>query len=395
MRSSLTQRRFRNERQILANLDHQNIARLFDGGTTEDGLPYLVMEYVNGRPIGVYANAHNLSTVQRLKLFLPVCDAVHYAHRHHVIHRDLKPSNILIDEDGVPKLLDFGIAQFLTPDASAAGIDPTTSAWRVLTPEYASPEQVRGEPTTSASDVYSLGAVLYELLTGHRPHRIKKAQSPEEIAKTISSEEPEKPSTVISRAGGTSLSTGDPKPAPTLELVSEARDHAPQRLRRSLRGDLDNILLMALKKDPDRRYASVEEFASDIRGHLQGRPVQAREDTLRYRSATFLKRHKLAAAAMLTAAVLCLVLGMIVGNPFRTRPKSVYSIAVLPLVNTNNDPSVEHLTDGISDALIETLSRHHSLTVPSRDSVVQFKARPIDAHETGRILEVESILEGT
>src|SRR5258706_9041743 len=157
MRSSLTQRRFRNERQILANLDHQNIARLFDGGTTEDGLPYLVMEYVNGRPIGVYANAHNLSAAQRLKLFLSVCDAVHYAHRHHVIHRDLKPSNILIDEDGVPKLLDFGIAQFLTPDSSAAGIDPTTSAWRVLTPEYASPEQVRGEPTTSASDVYSLG----------------------------------------------------------------------------------------------------------------------------------------------------------------------------------------------------------------------------------------------
>ncbi len=395
MHSDLVQRRFRNERQILANLDHQNIARLFDGGTTEDNLPYLVMEYVKGAPIDVYANAHKLSTKERLKLFLPVCDAVQYAHRQQVIHRDLKPSNILVNDDGVPKLLDFGIAEFLKADSVAAGIDPTTSAWRVLTPEYASPEQVRGEASTSASDVYSLGAILYELLTGHRPHRLKGAQSPDQIAQTISTAEPEKPSTVISRTGAGSASSDARTGAQTLELVSEPRDRAPGRLRGELRGDLDNILLMALRKEPDRRYATVEEFSRDIRSHLQGMPIQARQDTVVYRGTKFLKRHRVAALATLTAAVVCLVLGIWLGNWFGARPKAIESIAVLPLVNTNNDPTVAHLAEGISDALIEILSRHRNLAVPSRDSVLQFNQQTMEPHEAGRVLKVKTILKGT
>lgn len=191
-------RRFRHERQILANLDHANIGRFLDGGTTEDGLPYFVMEYVEGQPIHQYCDTHRLSIEERLNLFRTVCSAVHYAHQNLVVHRDLKPSNILVTADGVPKLLDFGIAKLLHPESAAQTHTATAVGLRAMTPDYASPEQVRGEPITTASDVYSLGVVLYELLTGHRPYRVK-SSLPQGIERLITEEEPEKPSAAVSR----------------------------------------------------------------------------------------------------------------------------------------------------------------------------------------------------
>jgi serine/threonine protein kinase len=265
--------RFRNERQILAQLDHPNIARLIDGGTTDDGLPYFVMEYVNGEQIGAYCDAHSLSITERLDLFRKVCGAVTYAHQNLVIHRDLKPSNILVAADDEPKLLDFGIAKLLGQDEEA--LAQTMTAQRIMTPEYASPEQVKGEKITTASDVYSLGVLLYELLTGRRPYRLK-TRTAEEIARAITDQEPARPSTAIA-----------------------ATDHPPSSILnpRSLRGDLDNIVLMAMRKEPARRYASVAQFSDDIRRHLAGLPVIARKDTLRYRSEKFIHRHKVGVAA--------------------------------------------------------------------------------------------------
>jgi len=281
-------RHFRNERQILAGFDHPNIARLFDGGTTESGLPYFVMEYVEGLPVDEYCKAHALSVVERLKLFREVCAAVSYAHRRLVIHRDIKRSNILVTTEGVPKLLDFGIAKLLqdedAPQATMTGLN-------LMTPASASPEQLRGQPVTTATDVYSLGVVLYELLCGRSPYQFG-SQSPHEMARVITDTEPSKPSTVIARA----------------------RDDSKFEIRNSkmLRGDLDNIVLMALRKEPERRYQSVEQFSEDIRRHLEERPVLARKDTLDYRAAKFARRNKVALAA--AALVLLILIGGIVAT---------------------------------------------------------------------------------
>src|SRR5918998_3356840 len=191
-------RRFRNERQILATLDHPYIARLLDGGTTDDGLPYFVMEYIEGAPLYRYSDERQLAVAERLRLFSMVCDAVNYAHQKLVIHRDIKPSNILVTPGGVPKLLDFGIAKLLNPEfAGEITLDPTATAMRLMTPEYAAPEQVRGEPVSPATDVYSLGVLLYEILTGHRPYRLRN-RSPHEMARVICEEEPPHPSVRIS-----------------------------------------------------------------------------------------------------------------------------------------------------------------------------------------------------
>src|ERR1700674_2717873 len=176
--------RFKNERQILASLDHPNIARLLDGGTTEEGVPYFVMELIEGHPIDEYCDAHKLPTTDRLKLFLQVCSAVQFAHQHLFIHRDIKPSNVLVTSDGVPKLLDFGIAKILEGSAVAAPFEPTLTVLRVLTPGYASPEQIKGEPITTASDVYSLGVVMYELLSGHSPYRVA-SRTPHELSRAV------------------------------------------------------------------------------------------------------------------------------------------------------------------------------------------------------------------
>jgi Serine/threonine protein kinase len=291
-------RRFRNERQILASLDHPNIARLLDGGTTEDGRPYFVMEYIEGKPITEYADEHRLATVERLKLFGQVCSAVHYAHQNLVIHRDIKPSNILVTADGTPKLLDFGIAKLLNPELAAQTIEATAMAVRLMTPEYASPEQVRGEQITTASDVYSLGVLLYELLTGHRPYRIA-SRLPDDIARVVCEEQPQKPSTAVARAVTVEDTDGTMRATITPESVSRTRDGQPDKLRRKLSGDIDNIVLMAMRKEPQRRYASVDQLSNDILRHLDGRPVIARKDTLAYRASKFIRRHKAGALAAL------------------------------------------------------------------------------------------------
>jgi Tol biopolymer transport system component/serine/threonine protein kinase len=297
-------RRFRNERQILANLEHPYIARLIDGGATEDGIPYFVMEYIEGKPIDEYCDTVRLSTTERLKLFAKVCGAVHFAHEHKVIHRDIKPGNILVTANGLPKLLDFGIAKILDRAMASETVDPTMTMLRLLTPEYASPEQIRGEPITPAADIYSLGVLLYELLTGHRPYRLKN-RTPHEIAQAICEEVPLRPSTAVRRVEQITRKPGEPPITITPELVSEARAAAPTELRKRLCGDLDNIVLMAMRKEPDRRYVSADELADDIARHLEGAPVRARKDTIFYRTARLVrKRSGLMAMAVAGATVM-------------------------------------------------------------------------------------------
>lgn len=279
-------RRFRNERQILAALEHPNIARLLDGGTTEGGLPYVVMEYVDGKPLLEYCDENRLSTDARLRLFRRICSAVAYAHQKLVVHRDLKPSNILVQADGTPKLLDFGIAKMLDSETGGNILDPTATANHMMTPDYASPEQVRGEQITTASDVYSLGVLLYELLTGHRPYQIKK-HTPVEIIHAVCESEPPLPSVVITQElHGATQGDGIEQKTPPSVI----------RNPKSLRGDIDNIVLMSLRKEPSRRYGSVEQFSEDVRRHLEGLPVTARPLTLVYRAGKFAKRHRLPVA---------------------------------------------------------------------------------------------------
>lgn len=263
-------RRFHAERQILARLSHPNISNLLDAGTTDDGLPYFVMDYVDGKPITKYAEEQKLSINRRLELFRIVCSAVGYAHQNLVVHRDLKPSNVLVTASGEVKLLDFGIAKLVQESES----DVTLTIHRRMTPEYASPEQVQGNPVTTVSDVYSLGVFLYELLTDTRPYKLKTRRQGE-ITAAIREQEPERPSTAVTRS--------------TSNVVDR---------RRQLRGDLDNIVLRALKKEPQRRYASVDQFSADIRRYLEGLPVSARKDTVGYRAGKFVKRHKIGVAAV-------------------------------------------------------------------------------------------------
>src|SRR5690349_5379644 len=294
-------RRFKNERQIMASLDHPNIARLLDGGATQEGLPYLVMEYIEGEEIDRFCDSHRLDTLQRLKIFRQVCSAVQYAHQNLVVHRDLKPGNILVMADGTPKLLDFGIAKLLDPELFFQTLDPVGTVLRAMTPEYASPEQVRGEPITTASDVYSLGVILYRLLTGHPPYQLD-TRDPLTMARGISEIEPEKPSTVIDRVAEVRGSDGESRRV-TPEQISDARNERTAILRRRLTGDLDNIVLKALRKEPARRYASAEQLSEDIRRHLQGLPVTATPDSLPYRAGKFVRRHKAGAAATVLVAL--------------------------------------------------------------------------------------------
>lgn len=267
--------RFNNERQILATLNHPNIARLLDGGTSDDGAPYFVMEYIEGKRLIDYCDAHRLNTTGRLKLLRNICSAVQYAHQNNIVHRDIKPNNILVTADGVAKLLDFGIAKLLRPDLSLQTIALTPPGMRLMTLDYASPEQVKAETITTATDIYSLGVVLYELLTGHRPYQIKSDRL-EEIIRAICEQEPEKPSVAVSRVEEMIASDGSGRISITPESVSSTREGQPDRLRRRLEGDLDNIALKALRKDVQTRYSSVEQFSEDLRRHLEGSPVSAR-----------------------------------------------------------------------------------------------------------------------
>lgn len=286
-----TELRFRSERQILANLEHPNIAHLIDGGNTVSGIPYLVMEYVDGEPIHKYCDNHQLSIAERLELFCAICSAVAFAHRSLVVHRDIKPSNILVTEDGVPKLLDFGIAKILDHKRVQQTVAVTQAGDRLLTPDHASPEQILGRPVTTASDVYSLGILLYELLGGRRPYRVQ-GVSPAEMERIICLEQPES----LSRAIRKPVSDDEAQSREQAALVAANRRSTPERLARRLRGDLDNIVLMALRKEPERRYASVGQFSGDIRKHLQGQPVAACPDTTTYRAGKFVRRNRVGVA---------------------------------------------------------------------------------------------------
>ncbi|MGH7527286.1 MAG: protein kinase domain-containing protein [Gemmatimonadales bacterium] len=297
--------RFRAERQILASLDHPNVARLLDGGTSDDGQPYFVMEYIDGQPIDVYADARTLTVTQRLELFLPVASAVTYAHQHLVVHRDIKPLNILVTPEGVPKLLDFGIAKVLHVDAEEP--TSTVTGWRLLTPEYASPEQVEGRHATTVSDVYSLGVVLYELLTGRSPYRLKN-RTPQNVALAVCTTEPTRPSAAVTADGAGP--SGRQRAGVAADRAAATGSGSTVKLQRRLRGDLDTIVLTSLRKEPQRRYQSVEQFAGDIRKHLDGLPVQARPDTFRYRAGKFVRRNRVPVAAG-TLVVLALVGGTV------------------------------------------------------------------------------------
>jgi serine/threonine-protein kinase len=279
-----TAARFRLERRILARLSHPRIARLLDGGTTEDGTPWLAMEYVEGLPLTEHSASRGLSVDERLRLFARVCDAVHFAHRNLVVHRDIKPGNILVDADGEPKLLDFGIAKLLEedPEDDAPGT-LTRTGERPMTPDYAAPEQVRGETATTATDVWALGVVLHELLSGVRPYR-SGHRSVGEIERAILEAAPSRPSTHVT----------------------------DRSARRRLRGDLDAIVLKALRARPEDRYPSVEALASDVRRHLDGLPVRARGETATYLLRSFVRRYRLAVSA--SALGLAVVLAGLVGT---------------------------------------------------------------------------------
>jgi non-specific serine/threonine protein kinase/serine/threonine-protein kinase len=310
-------RRFRHERQILASLEHTNIARLLDGGVTEDGLPFYVMEFIEGEPIDVYCRARDLCLNERLGLFRQVCAAVSYAHRRLIVHRDIKPSNILVTPAGEVKLLDFGIAKVLSRGDGTQG---TATQSGLMTPDYASPEQFRGEQVTTATDVYSLGVVLYELLTGARPYDLTGLRL-DEMLRLVCDTEPPRPSRAITGGGLPSAES----PARTQPI--EGNDYAQAQAARhrqsatgnpqTLRGDLDNIVLKALKKEPERRYESVEQFSEDVRRYLEELPVSARPDTFSYRASKFVKRNRVGVLAA-SLVFLALIAG-IVGTTYQAR----------------------------------------------------------------------------
>lgn len=293
-------RRFHEEQRILAQLDHPNIARLLDAGTTEQDFPFFVMEAIEGRAIDAYCDVHQLTVSERLGLFRQVCSAVHYAHQNLVIHLDIKPSNILVTEEGIPKLLDFGIAKLLNPQVPGELPDPTLTNLRAMTPNYASPEQIRGQAITTASDTYSLGVLLYKLTTGRLPYRFPNSL-PQDIDRITRASPPVEPSQIVV----------DKESAANFRKIAEDRGVSPEKLGRQLRGDIDNIILMALRWEPQRRYGSVEKFAEDLKRLRAGLPVSARPDTALYRARKFLGRHKLGVTAIAAMMLLVTTFGVL------------------------------------------------------------------------------------
>jgi len=299
--------RFLLERQLLACLNHPNIARLFDGGMTDDGRPWFAMEYIEGVPITTYCDQNELSIDDRLELFCTVCDAVRFAHANLIIHRDLKPDHILVTADGVPKLMDFGLAKLLNPDLFVAGGNATMPWLRLMTPEYASPEQILREPVSTASDVYSLGVVLYELLAGRRPYLMDRRLAGE-FERIIREVVPERPSNAVSRPVEDVDELTSPEDASTRSRTSRhvrstRRSTRPDQLRRRLSGDLDNIVMTSLRKEPARRYPTVDEFRNDLRRHLDGRPIVARPSSVPYLAHKFVRRHRAGVTIAALAAV--------------------------------------------------------------------------------------------
>ncbi|MGE3467625.1 MAG: serine/threonine protein kinase, partial [Pyrinomonadaceae bacterium] len=324
-------RSFDREKEILSKLDHPLIARLLDAGATDDGVPFLVMEYIDGIPIDKFCYRNHLSVKSRLKLFNRVCEAVSFAHQNLIVHRDLKPSNILITEKGEPKLLDFGISKLLGPEIGQGEGQITIHG--AMTPEYASPEQIRGEPVTTSTDVYSLGVVLYKMLTGAHPFDLK-GKTNGSVLRTITDEDPASPSSVFTR------SPHDP--------TSARQPNDRDLLARSLRGDLDNILLKSLSKEPERRYRTVEQFALDIWRHIDGLPVMARPATFSYRAAKFLRRNRIAVAALL-AVFLSLVAGIAVSMQQTDRARAAQRLSAIETEKAQNEQAkAEKITNFMS-----------------------------------------------
>ncbi|MET0986284.1 MAG: serine/threonine-protein kinase, partial [Steroidobacteraceae bacterium] len=317
-------RRFKSERQILARLSHPNIAHLLDGGATEDGEPYLVMEYIEGQPIDVYCDEKQLGLNKRLDLFRTLCSAVHYVHQHLMVHGDLKGGNVLVTDSGVVKLLDFGIAKLLHPVPTPARDEPRATTFLALTPEYASPEQVRGEPITTASDVYSLGVLLYRLLAGALPHTAN-GTSTWQLATEICECDAALPSVTAAHAGG-----------------------AYTEFAKLLRGDLDNVILKALKKGPAERYASAEQFAEDLRHYLRGFPVAARADTTVYRMRKFVRRHR--SAALGVSLFVVALVGGVVATTWQAHVASLQRLRAERHFNEVRELSSVYLAD-VYDAI--------------------------------------------
>jgi len=377
-------RRFRHERQILAALDHPNIAKLLDGGTTDDGLPYFVMDYVEGTPINTYSDTHKLAISERIRLFRDICSAVHYVHQNLVVHRDLKPSNILVTPEGVPKLLDFGIAKLLKPEFSSHPMDATRIEFRILTPWYASPEQVRGEAVTTASDVYSLGVILYELLTSRRPYRLKTDTS-DEIFKAVCDQEPEKPSTRTLKFDEFE-NKGEETESQSSATIAQLRATVPERLRRELSGDLDMIVMKALRKEPQRRYASAEQLSEDLRRHLEGLPVTAHRDSTRYRAGKFIRRHKTGSAAA-ALVIVSLAAGVLATKHWQRTPKLTEkdTMVLADFANSTGDAIFD---DTLKTALNVSLRQSPFLNVLSDRQVaktLQRMTRPIGTKLTPEV----------
>lgn len=360
-------RRFRNERQILATLEHPYITRLLDGGTTDDGRPYFVMDYIEGEPLYRYSDRSRLTIEERLRLFINICQAVEYAHQNLVIHRDLKPNNVLISNDGTPRLLDFGIAKLLNPDLASDTLQPTATAMRMMTIDYASPEQVRGDKVTFSTDVYSLGVILFELLTGHRPYRFRN-RTPHEIARVICEESAMRPSDAITRSEETLPIIHVEQEALTIRHLADLRKNSPDRLREILRGNLDNITLKALSKLPDDRYQSVKQFREDIEKHLGGRPI----------STPFYFPIEKAVTA-------------------QAAPNTKL-IAVLPLklfnFSASENTDDNYLSIGLADAIISRLTSVRDFTVRPTSSISGYEKSDVDPLQAGRELGVDFILDG-
>ncbi|AGY58424.1 serine/threonine protein kinase [Gloeobacter kilaueensis JS1] len=372
-------KRFRAERQMLANLKNENIARLFDGGTTPDGRPYFVMDYVDGEPIDRYCDDKKLNIGERLKLFCQVCSAVSYAHAQGIVHRDLKPGNILVTKDGSPKLLDFGIAKLINPTEAVSSLAATQS----FTPRYASPEQVQSQPVSFVSDIYSLGVILYELLTGHSPYP-KSATTPKEQMQLIQEGNLLRPSEAIS-----CFSTLQAE-----EIARARKESKPNKLRQLLQGDLDSILLKALSKQPDQRYASVDALVKDIECYLADKPVSARASDLLYRTGKFLKRNRagLATAALVAGSISALWLGQ---GKFPFGPPPVRAIAVLPFKNIDPDPRNSYLSDGITEDISTKLGEVGSLDIISNEAMKRYKNSKKSPREIGAELGATALVTGS
>jgi serine/threonine protein kinase/Tfp pilus assembly protein PilF len=386
------EQRFARERDILASLEHPHIARLYDAGIDPSGLPYLSMEFVQGEQLTDWCDAQHLDLRQRLRLFLQVLEAVQYAHDRHVIHRDLKPSNILVTHEGQARLLDFGVATLLDSGSGDSQPPLTTLYGHALTPMYSSPELVRGDPVDAKSDIYSLGVVLFELLTGGRPYKLNSGASRAVLEQAIAAAEVRKPSTQV------------------VQDTWTARATTHEHLVRQLRGDLDLIVLKALAKDPQERYASAAGLADDLRRHLDGKPVMAQPPRPLYRLTKFVRRNLMvvsvsAAAALFVMAVTAYEIQRQSADRARAlsasnsvyvrRPISEKSIAVLPFLDMSENKDQRYFSDGLSEEMITLLAQIKDLEVIARTSSFHYRGTQVPIAQIGSALGVAHVLDGS